>query len=341
MKRTQNSPDSGRNNIYRVPDSPSEADTNKQNGMYINKKSDGTLRPSAIKNATNNPTGTVGRRVNGTVQKSPRASRNTGIRPEANGTAYPQNRYRIQSNAQSRSNIPTDQRYNRMNTPNSQRDIHRTPPRQKRGESTASVYDNEDGSSLKERLYAKFNMWRLSFSIDVESLLKGVIFGVFIIFFSIIQTTLFARFRPFGVVPDLLLPFVVAVGISERERWGAVVGLISAFVIDALGGTTLMLLPLLYVPAGFICGILTTYRFRDSFSVIAVYTLITSFLRSFISMIIAFNTIHRITFGETLLNIALPEFFVNIIFAAIPHILIKLVMRPFHKTRAERTSGIE
>ena len=58
-------------------------------------------------------------------------------------------------------------------------------------------------------------------------------------------------------------------------------------------------------------------------------------------MIIAFNTIHAITFGEVFLKIAAPEFLVNIIFAAIPQLLTRLATRPFHKTRLERTSGGE
>lgn len=193
---------------------------------------------------------------------------------------------------------------------------------------------------FREKLTNRFNTWRLSFSVNGEDVAKAAIFAFFIIFLSVTQTTLLARLRPFGATPDLLLPFVVAVGVSEREKWGGVIGLISAFVIDALGGVTVTLLPLLYVPVGIACGLLTTHRFRDSFSVIAVYTLVTSVLRSVLSVIIGFNTIYSITLRQTVLHIALPELLANIIFAVIPHLLVRLTMRPFHKTRAERTSGV-
>ena len=193
-------------------------------------------------------------------------------------------------------------------------------------------------SSFFGKLLGRFNSWRLSFSIDGEAIAKAAILAFFIIFFSITQTTLLARIRPFGAVPDLLLPFVVAVAMSEKEKWGAVVGLISAFVIDALGGVTIMLLPLLYVPVGIFCGLLTTYRFRDSFSVAALFTVVTTVLRAFISLIIGFNTIHGITLGQTFTDVVLPGLLANMVFAAIPHLLVRLTMRPFHKTRAERTS---
>ncbi|MBR6290944.1 MAG: hypothetical protein IKR53_05820 [Clostridia bacterium] len=242
-------------------------------------------------------------------------------------------------------NIPNDPRrgragrnYVRAGRPAGQRPAGRVRYRQNAPRPAAP--EPEAPQKFTEKLTNKFNTWRLSFSVNGEDVAKTAIIAFFIIFFSVTQTTLLARLRPFGATPDLLLPFVVAVGVSEREKWGGVTGLISAFIIDALGGVRLMLLPLLYVPAGIVCGLLTTHRFRDSFSVIAMYTLVTSVLRSVISVIIGFYTVHGITLKQTVLHIALPELLANIVFAVIPHLLVRLTMRPFHKTRAERTSGM-
>ena len=196
---------------------------------------------------------------------------------------------------------------------------------------------SENETSFVSRLLGKFNSWRLSFSIDGQAIAKGVIIAVFIVFFAITQTTLLSRLRPFGAVPDLLLPLVVAVAMSEKEKWGAVVGIISAFVIDALGGVTVMLLPLLYVPVGIFCGLLTTYRFRDSIPVAALFTLVTSVLRFFVSFLLALFTVHGATPLQALLDFALPGLYANLIFAVFPHLFVRLAMRPFHKTRAERT----
>lgn len=195
--------------------------------------------------------------------------------------------------------------------------------------------DNEQ----KVTFFNRFNMWRLRFSVDGEIVLKAIVIVLMLVFFVLLQTTMFTRFRPFGSVPDLMLPFTVAVGVLEREKAGAVTGLISAFVIDAVGGATITLLPLLYMPAGYICGLLTTYRFRDSFPVMLTYTGISSILRSVITVIVALRTIFGITFVEAITDIAFPELIVNVIFAAIPHVLVRLVLRPFHKTRAERTGS--
>ena len=186
----------------------------------------------------------------------------------------------------------------------------------------------------------RFNSWRLGLSVDPDSLVKGIVIGVLIAVLTLLQTTLFARYRPFGAIPDLLLPFVIAVAALERERWGAVVALIAAYVIDAAGGTEIMLLPLLYVPSAYAVGILTTHRFRDSFPVIVMYTVITSVLRGVVTFIIATVSVHGIAPAETLTTIVLPELGANLLLAAFPQILTRLCLRPFHKTRAQRTGNI-
>ena len=49
---------------------------------------------------------------------------------------------------------------------------------------------------------------RIRMGIDGEKILKAVVAASLLIFFALLQTTIFARFRPFGAVPDLMLPLV-------------------------------------------------------------------------------------------------------------------------------------
>ena len=189
------------------------------------------------------------------------------------------------------------------------------------------------------RLIDRFNSWRLGFSVDADTVIKAIVISVLLLLFTILQTTLFTRFRPFGAIPDLMLPFIITVGIKEKERWGAVTALLAAFVIDAAGGTEIMLLPLLYVPSAFTVGILTTLRLRDSAAVAAVYTVISSALRGVITLIITVITMYGLTLPDAIIHIVLPEFAANLLFAAIPQIITRAALRPFHKTRAERTGA--
>ena len=228
---------------------------------------------------------------------------------------------------------------------NTQRGSVRSVPRRSTGtvphrsadRMRGKVFHNSEPKCAPAGIIERFNGWRLGISIDGESVLKGVVIGALLILFTLLQTTLFARFRPFGALPDLMLPFVVAVGTLEKEKWGAVTALIAAFFIDAAGGTEIMLLPLLYVPAAFAVGILSTHCFRDSFPVAAAYTVVTSLLRGVITFVIASITVNGISSWQVITRIALPEFGANLAVAAAPQLLTRLVLRPFHKTRAERT----
>ncbi len=192
-------------------------------------------------------------------------------------------------------------------------------------------------STLRE----KFNGWRLGFSVDKELLLKIIITAVVLVFLVVVQTTVFTVARPFGCVPDLMLPFVVAVATLEKERFGAVVALCAAYMIEAAGGTEITLLPLLYVPVAYAIGILSTHNFRDSFPVAVMYTAVAVLLRGVITFIVALITVHGISVANVLSDIVLPELIVNVIFAPFPQLFIRLCLRPFRKTREEKISSVK
>ena len=178
--------------------------------------------------------------------------------------------------------------------------------------------------SLRERLHG----WRLGVSLDGESIVKGLICAFLLIIFSLTQTTLFTRFRPFGAVPDLILPLTVAVAMVLREKWGAVFGLISAFIIESLGGSSFTILPILYMLTGYIVGICSIYYFRDSVAVRIIYTLFTSAARAAFTLITLFATVGDLDLLYAFTAVLIPEFAANTVFAFLPHIAAKLILRP-------------
>ncbi|MGN1347049.1 MAG: hypothetical protein ACI4V1_09695 [Eubacteriales bacterium] len=190
-----------------------------------------------------------------------------------------------------------------------------------------------EGPASAGGLSERLREWRLGLSIDGESVTKGVVCGLLILFFSLVQTTLFTRFRPFGAVPDLVLPLVIAIAMTEREKWGSVCGLIGAFIIESLGGSRLTLLPLLYMPAGYLCGITTVYYFRDSFAVRALYTGVSSLARALFTLIALTATVAELSILSAFTHAVLPELAANLLFAALPHAAACLALRPFNKTR--------
>ncbi len=205
-----------------------------------------------------------------------------------------------------------------------------TPVRPRESTDREAPPPREPGS---ESLTDRVREWRLALNMDGEAIAKGAVCALLIAVFSLIQTTLFTRFRPFGAVPDLILPLVIAIAMTERERWGAVVGLIAAFVIESLGGSRLTLLPLLYMPSGYVCGLLTIHYFRDSIATRALYTGISSLARALFTLITLVMTVADISLVTAIVGVVLPELAANLLFAAIPHLAAFLALRPFNKSR--------
>lgn len=175
-----------------------------------------------------------------------------------------------------------------------------------------------------------------SFSFSGDTLLKALTCAALLIFFSLLQTTILARLKPFGAVPDLILPLVCSVAMSEREKWGAIFGIIAAFVIESLGGSSFTVLPILYMPVGYVCGILATHYVRDSFTVRALIVGSTSLIRALFTLFTVLSTVGGATVLSALTKATLPELGANLLIGLIPHYFAKLCLRPFNKTRDEK-----
>ncbi len=173
-----------------------------------------------------------------------------------------------------------------------------------------------------------------------ESIIKGVVLGLLLVIFLLLQTTFFVQFSPFGTVPDLLLSMTVAVAVSEGEKWGAVFGLVAAYLSQALGGvnTGFSLLPLFYMSAGYFCGICAVNYLSDSIPVRGIYIAASGVGRGVVTTICAASVLNA-SLGEILLHIVIPEFFSTALLAPGIYGLIYLVLRPFHKSRAQRTGA--
>ena len=182
----------------------------------------------------------------------------------------------------------------------------------------------------------KIRMWRLGITVNVDSIIKGLVIGALIVVFAMLQTTVFSKLRPFGATPDLMLPLVIAVGISDGERWGGVSGLAAAFLIDCLGSAGVTLLPLLYVPCGFAAGVLGTYYLRDSFIIRAIFSVVSGVLRAALTAIYLNVVFKSPDASLAFRTVIAPEFVSTLVFCALPHAASYFALKPFHKTRAER-----
>ena len=173
-----------------------------------------------------------------------------------------------------------------------------------------------------------------------ETLAKALISAGLILLFVLLQTTVFARFRPFGAIPDLILPLIVALSLTEGEKWGAVCGLAAAFVIESVGASGVTLLPILYAAVGYLCPIITREHLTDSVPVRILLSAVTGIARAVFTLIYLGIHADPFRFFPLCGSIVLPEYAATFILALLPHLAVYLCLHPFHKSRAERTETL-
>ncbi len=189
--------------------------------------------------------------------------------------------------------------------------------------------------------YLKWKLAAIPYHLpEAETLIKGAICGGLILFFALLQTTVFARFRPFGAIPDLCLPLIIAISMAEGEKWGSVCGLAAAFLIESLGSTGITLLPILYVAAGYFCPIITTQQLTDSIPVRILYTAVSGVARALFTLVYLALTVDTFRFFHLCGSVILPEYAASFCLAFLPHLTVHLCLHPFHKSRAERTESL-
>jgi len=200
-----------------------------------------------------------------------------------------------------------------------------------RGNSSTSGRDFALGPTIGDKIMRTL----AAVFFDGEAWLRGLVCALLLVFFTALQVTVFARLKPFGAVPDLVLPLVCSVAITTKEKWGAVFGLVAAFVVDSVTGATVAVLPLLYMPLAYCLGIISRYLFRDTLLVRFTYIAATSLLRSVVTLFLALATVGALSLPELAVKVLLPELLANIVFALIPHYLAKVCLKPVCRTRED------
>ena len=175
---------------------------------------------------------------------------------------------------------------------------------------------------------------------DGDGLLRAAVCGALLILFALLQTTVFARFRPFGAIPDLMLPLVLAISMFEGERWGAVIGLCAALIIEALGASGPTLLPLLYMPVGYFCPLVTQLYLTDSLPVRLIYMIVCCVGRALMTLLYLAFHVGQFDLPVLLSTVVIPEFASTLLLAILPHLAVRLALHPFHRSRSERISTL-
>ncbi len=193
----------------------------------------------------------------------------------------------------------------------------------------------DENQTLLGHVLESVRGWRLGFSVDGELIGKFLTCAGLLLLFALMETTLFTRIQPLGATPDLMIGLTVAVAVTEREKWGAVFGLAAGFVIESLSSRTTGL-PLLFTITGFTVGAVVSEYFRDSVATRALFTVAAAAVRA-VMTVVTVASINDATLPAIISQAAVPEFLGTVLFSPIPHVVAKLALHRFNKSREERT----
>ena len=150
---------------------------------------------------------------------------------------------------------------------------------------------------------------------QLRSLVKRhvLLVGLLLIILAVLQVSLFSRFQLLGATPDLMICTVLCLGFFGGCYMGAVTGIAAGFLIEAIGSTGIVLLPLCYLFCGYIAGYFAKTLNQRNFLSYLVYLALTLLFRAVITILYACMTYRDVNLPIILLQSVLPEMLVTAI----------------------------
>lgn len=176
---------------------------------------------------------------------------------------------------------------------------------------------------------------KLRSEVTAAAVVKYVVYAVMSLFLILLRTTFFARFRPFGASPDILIVAVAAIALYEGGRAGAVFGAAVGFVADALGGAGIILLPPVYMLIGYICGTVASEHYRRSWLLFLIFDVCAVAARAFLSLLYVMMTWHAFDLSLVMRSVILPECLSTFVISPLPALLLLPVYLIFRKKKRE------
>lgn len=176
---------------------------------------------------------------------------------------------------------------------------------------------------------------KLRVGVTPSSVAKYVVYAAVSLFLIILRATFFARFRPFGASPDILIAAVAAIGLFEGAYAGAVFGVSIGFISDALGGIGIVLLPVVYMLVGYICGVIATDYYKRSWLLFLLFDLAAAAARLFTTLLYVMLTWHTFDLSVVFKTVLMPELYSTLVISPVPALLLLPVYLIFRKKKKD------
>lgn len=172
---------------------------------------------------------------------------------------------------------------------------------------------------------------RFGFTPTATLLRRIAFYGILLFVLLLIQTSLpvFAAFE--GAVPALVLAAVSAIGFFDSERSGAVAGIAAGWALDAFGGATVMLMPLVGLLTGYIPGIVAGRLLPRGILPWGVCLCGVCGVNMLATVVNSFAVSAQIGFGTLVVHTLLPELLFSLLLGIPAGLLARLCVRRVKK----------
>ena len=168
-----------------------------------------------------------------------------------------------------------------------------------------------------------------------EHLRSALRLALLLLVFHLLQTTVFARFRPWSVVPLPLPLLAVAAGLCGGGLWGGCCGLFAGILCDNSLGDSSLLFTVLLTVLGFFSGFLGEFVMARGFP---------SFLVLGLASLVLCTGLQAVLFAmlipspwELLLHTGLKQLLITLPFLIPVYLLVRWAMRPTRAARRKTT----
>ncbi len=169
-----------------------------------------------------------------------------------------------------------------------------------------------------------------------STVIKVIVYTLYSLLLVSTVTSFLPSFGYKGAAPDLVLCATVALAYCEGERAAAVFGMLSGFVVEAVGSTGISMLPLVYMIIGCVCAMLFLNILGKNIGAYLIYVAAFALVRAAISLIYIQFTVPDFGLGTALGSVILPEYGATMLASPVVFILTCLIHR-----RLTGRSGIQ
>jgi len=161
-------------------------------------------------------------------------------------------------------------------------------------------------------------------------MIKKIIIGILtVLFFFVLQSSVFSRVNIAGIVPNLLIIVTACWGFMEGSLSGLIVGFFCGMLMDVFYGSFMGFYSIVFMYIGYLNGMLENMFFPDDFKLPIVLIAGSDLIYSFSCYVFLFLLRGRFEFDYYLGHIIMPELVITLVFAIAAYPIMLLLYKRF------------